>query len=84
VIILVILGWAIARDIGRGLGPALFRRLDPATAGTVGFLIRLATIVLALIVALTRGRDRSAKRWPWAAPSRRSSSVSRPSRHWAT
>jgi small-conductance mechanosensitive channel len=52
VIILVILGWAIARDIGRGMGPALFRRLDPATAGTVGFLIRLATIVLALIVAL--------------------------------
>src|SRR5260370_5084008 len=52
VVLLVILGWAIARDIGRGLGPALFRRLDPATAGTVGFLIRLATIVLALIVAL--------------------------------
>jgi len=52
VIILVILGWTIARDIGRGLGPALFRRLDPATAGTVGFLIRLATIVLSLVVAL--------------------------------
>jgi small conductance mechanosensitive channel len=52
VIVLVILGWAIARDIGRGLGPALFRRLDPATAGTVGFLIRLATVVLALVVAL--------------------------------
>jgi small conductance mechanosensitive channel len=52
VILLVILGWAIARDIGRGLGPALFRRLDPATAGTVGFLIRLATVVLALVVAL--------------------------------
>src|SRR5271166_6050473 len=52
VLALMILGWAIARDIGRGLGPPLFRRLDPATAGTVGFLIRLATIVLALIVAL--------------------------------
>ncbi len=52
VIVLVILGWTIARDIGRGLGPPLFRRLDPATAGTVGFLIRLATIVLALFVAL--------------------------------
>jgi small-conductance mechanosensitive channel len=52
VIVLVILGWAIARDVGRGMGPALFRRLDPATAGTVGFLIRLATIVLAAIVAL--------------------------------
>jgi small conductance mechanosensitive channel len=52
VIVLVILGWAIARDIGRGLGPPLFRRLEPATAGTLGFLIRLATIVLALVVAL--------------------------------
>jgi small conductance mechanosensitive channel len=53
VIALVILGWAIARDVGRGLGPALFRRMDPATAGTVGFLIRLATVVLALLVALS-------------------------------
>jgi small conductance mechanosensitive channel len=52
VIALVILGWAIARDVGRGLGPPLFRRLDPATAGTVGFMIRLVTIVLALLVAL--------------------------------
>ena len=33
VLVLVILGWAIARDFGRALGPALFRRLDPATAG---------------------------------------------------
>jgi small-conductance mechanosensitive channel len=52
VLVLVILGWAIARDVGRALGPPLFRRLDPATAGTVGFLIRLSTIVAALIVAL--------------------------------
>jgi small-conductance mechanosensitive channel len=52
VIALMILGWAVARDIGRGLGPALFRRLDPATAGTVGFLIRLLTVLLALVVAL--------------------------------
>jgi len=53
VLALMILGWAIARDIGRGLGPALFRRLDPATAGTVGFVIRLATVVLAFVVALS-------------------------------
>jgi small-conductance mechanosensitive channel len=52
VLALMILGWAIARDVGRGLGPPLFRRLDPATAGTVGFLIRLITVVLALLVAL--------------------------------
>ena len=49
---LLILGWAIARDAGRALGPVLFRRLDPATAGTVGFLIRLATVGLVLLVAL--------------------------------
>jgi small-conductance mechanosensitive channel len=53
VIALLILGWAIARDFGRGLGPPLFRRLDPGTAGTVGFLIRLATVALALLVALS-------------------------------
>ncbi len=52
VLMLVFLGWAIARDFGRALGPALFRRLDPATAGPVGFLIRLATVGLALLVAL--------------------------------
>src|ERR1700677_1780148 len=52
VLVLLILGWAFARDIGRGLGPPLFRRLDPATAGTVGFLIRLLTIILAALVAL--------------------------------
>jgi small-conductance mechanosensitive channel len=52
VVALVVLGWAIARDIGRSFGPALFRRLDPATAGTIGFLIRLTTVVVALFVAL--------------------------------
>ena len=52
VVLLLILGWAFARDVGRGLGPPLFRRLDPATAGTVGFLIRLVTVALALLVAL--------------------------------
>jgi small conductance mechanosensitive channel len=52
VIALVALGWAIARDAGRALGPPLFRRLEPATAGTVGFLIRLLTVLLALVVAL--------------------------------
>src|SRR3954454_6842426 len=49
---LVWLGWWVARDIGRAVSPALFRRLDPATAGTVSFLIRLALIGLALLVAL--------------------------------
>ena len=50
-IALVVLGWAIARDVGRALGPALFRRLDPGTAGTTGFLIRLFFIGIALLIA---------------------------------
>jgi small-conductance mechanosensitive channel len=52
VVALVILGWAFARDIGRAVGPILFRRLDPGTAGTLGFLIRLFTIMVAVLVAL--------------------------------
>lgn len=49
---LVALGWALARDIGRAAGPALFRRLDPPTAGTAGFLIRLLTLGVAMLAAL--------------------------------
>jgi small-conductance mechanosensitive channel len=52
VIALVALGWAFARDVGRLAGPTLFRRMDPATAGTVGFLIRLFFVGLTLLVAL--------------------------------
>jgi small conductance mechanosensitive channel len=52
VVAIVILGWTIARDVGRAAAPTFFRRLDPGTAGTVGFLIRLATIALTLLVAL--------------------------------
>src|SRR3954449_627249 len=49
---LVALGWQFARDLGRAAGPTLFRRLDPGTAGTVGFLVRFVTIVAALVIAL--------------------------------
>ncbi|MDX6688270.1 MAG: small conductance mechanosensitive channel [Baekduia sp.] len=49
---LVALGWQFARDLGRAVGPTLFRRMDPGTAGTVGFLVRFVTIVAAIIVAL--------------------------------
>src|SRR4051794_41434944 len=52
VIALLALGWTFARDVGRAAGPALFRRLDPGTAGTVGFLIRLVTIGVTLLVAM--------------------------------
>jgi small-conductance mechanosensitive channel len=52
VVALVVLGWGLARSLGRGFAPALFRRLEPGTAGTVGFMIRLLTIVAMVIVAL--------------------------------
>lgn len=51
VVALVALGWQFARDLGRAVGPSLFRRMDPGTAGTVGFLVRFATIVTAAVVA---------------------------------
>jgi len=52
VLALVGIGWALARDVGRAAGPTFMRRMDPATAGTVGFLIRLATIGITLLLAL--------------------------------
>jgi small conductance mechanosensitive channel len=52
VVLLVILGWALARSLGRWMGPALYRRLEPGTAGTIGFLVRLLTIAAVIVVAL--------------------------------
>jgi small conductance mechanosensitive channel len=52
VLALVSLGWQFARDIGRSLRPILFRRLDPSTAGTVGFVIQLSTLLTVIFIAL--------------------------------
>jgi small-conductance mechanosensitive channel len=52
VLALLALGWAVARDVGRAAGPTFFRRMDPGTAGTVGFLIRLVTVLITLIWSL--------------------------------
>lgn len=52
VVALVAFGMALARALGRALGPSLLERLGPGAAGTVGFLVRLATIVIAALVAL--------------------------------
>jgi small-conductance mechanosensitive channel len=49
---LVALGWAMARSLAVGVAPSLFRRMDPGTAGTVGFLIRLVSIAIVVVVAL--------------------------------
>ncbi len=50
--ILALLGWMLARTIAKGLAPVLFRRMEPGTAGTAGFVIRLATIAIVVIVSL--------------------------------
>jgi small conductance mechanosensitive channel len=51
VIAVVILGWAFARAAPRALGPILLRHMDQSVAGTVGFLIRLATVAITAIIA---------------------------------
>jgi small-conductance mechanosensitive channel len=52
VIALVLVGWVLARDFVRGVEPLLYRRVGTATAGTAGFVIRLATVLIAIFVAL--------------------------------
>jgi small conductance mechanosensitive channel len=53
IIALIGTGWAIARDLGRLAGPTFFRRMDPATAGTVGFVIRILIVVVFVLIALS-------------------------------
>jgi len=50
--VFALLGWAFARAMGRLAGPTFLRRMDPGTAGTVGFLVRLLTIVIVVLEAL--------------------------------
>jgi len=49
--IVLVLGWLISRDLAR-ISPAIFRRMDPATAGTVEFLIRFAAVAITVLGAL--------------------------------
>jgi small-conductance mechanosensitive channel len=53
VVALLLLGWSLARDVGRAAAPTIFKRMDPGTAGTVGFLMRLLTIVITIVVAFS-------------------------------
>ncbi len=52
VVVLVIVGSAASHWLGRGLTPRLYRRMDPATAGTAGFVIRLLAMATVVILAL--------------------------------
>jgi small-conductance mechanosensitive channel len=51
-ILLAAIGWRLARDVGRLLGPRLLSRFDPGTASTVSFLVQLVTLLVVVIVAL--------------------------------
>src|SRR5437588_204398 len=53
VVVLLVIGWTLARDVGRAAGPTMFRRMDPGTAGTVGFIIRLVTLTITVLIALS-------------------------------
>jgi small conductance mechanosensitive channel len=48
----VVLGWELGRDIERALAPPLFDRLEQGTAGAMDFLLRLLTMLAAVVVAL--------------------------------
>jgi small-conductance mechanosensitive channel len=55
VVLLIVLGVGFAQAIGRAFGPTFLRRMDPGTAGTVGFLIRLSTVIVSVAFALRVG-----------------------------
>jgi small conductance mechanosensitive channel len=52
VIVLVIAGSASVHWLGRWASPSFYRRLDPATAGTLGFLVRLLSMLAVVVLAL--------------------------------
>lgn len=52
VAILIVVGSAATHWLVRGLSPRLYRRLDPATAGTLGFVIRLLAMAAVVVLAL--------------------------------
>ncbi len=52
VIVLVLVGSAATHWLSKGLAPRMYRRLDPATAGTVGFIVRLMVMTVVVILAL--------------------------------
>jgi small conductance mechanosensitive channel len=49
---LVLIGWGFARSLGHALEPQLARRLDPGSAGVVGFLVRFIALLTIVLVSL--------------------------------
>jgi small-conductance mechanosensitive channel len=54
VLLVLALGWLFSRDLAR-VAPAIFRRMDPATAGTVEFVIRFLAVAVTVLAALAVG-----------------------------
>ena len=54
VILVLALGWLFSRDLAK-VAPAIFRRMDPATAGTVEFVIRFLAVAITILAALAVG-----------------------------
>lgn len=52
VAVLVVVGLTATHWLVQTISPRLNRRLDPATAGTIGFLVRLATMAAVVVLAL--------------------------------
>jgi small conductance mechanosensitive channel len=52
VAVLILVGSVATHWLVRGVSPLLYRRLNPATAGTVGFVIRLFAMALVVVLAL--------------------------------
>jgi small conductance mechanosensitive channel len=50
--VLILLGWAVARNVGRLVQPRLDQRLEPGTAGILGFVVQLTTLATAAMVSL--------------------------------
>src|ERR1700742_1720665 len=48
----VVLGWELGRDVERSLAPPLLDRMQQGTAGAMDFLLRLFTMLVAVVVAL--------------------------------
>jgi small conductance mechanosensitive channel len=49
---LILIGWAFARSLGKALEPQLVNRLDPGSAGVVGFLVRFLALLAIVLVSL--------------------------------
>jgi small-conductance mechanosensitive channel len=48
ILLVLALGWLISRDLAK-VAPALFRRMDPSTAGTVEFTIRFVAVAATIL-----------------------------------